>query len=662
LKATLRSFVAICILAVAWPSVLTAADTPLTYHDITAKFDPRTRQLNVTDRITFQARAEITFRLADWLEITQARLGDKRVTPRKEHQYWKISTPDPTNKQLTLSLTGKVPPLPPQKQRRSVRGAVAGVEGSYVPGSAAWIADTGEDWVKFSLKIEVSENQRAVATGRFVGEEQQGATYSARFAADYPAELPSIFVGPYSVNERRFDKVRLRTYFHDDIAAFADDYLSTAGQYLRDFAARIGVYPFDDFHIISAPLPVGYGFPNLTYVGRMIVPYPFMRGQSLAHEVLHNWWGNGVAVDHARGNWAEGLTTYMADYALATKRGPGAAQKMRLGWLRDYAALPRVRDMAIAKFQSKSHQASQVIGYNKVAFVFHMLRGELGESRFANGLKLFWQRNKFKVAGWRQIQAAFEEVSGEDLGWFFKQWLFRAGAPRIRLHEAKVVNGQAVVISIRQNTPTYRFTVPIDVETPQGRKRHWVPMDDKEKIVELPIAGKLLSVSVDPTFDVFRRLLPGESPPILRDVTLAKKIALHILSSKPSFNAAAKTLIARLFAESQVVSGLDPQAPVSGPTVVIGGRQQIADYLERIHENDLPAEVEAGTAAAWVTRVAGGHTVLLLHADNAEAVKKILRPLPHYGRQSYIIFAGRRVVQKGTWPMASSPLRLSFQN
>jgi len=662
LNRVFHGFVVICILVVAWPGKLTAADAPLTYHDIVAKLDPRTRQLDVTDRITFSGRSEITFRLADWLEIKRARLGGKLVTPKRKRRYWQISTPNRAEIQLTLSLAGKVPALPPKHQRRRIGGAVAGVEGSYLPGSAAWIADTGDDWVKFRLKIEVPGDQRAVATGRFDGEEQESTAYRARFDANYPAELPSLFVGPYRVNERHFGEILLRTYFHNDIARFADDYLSTAGQYLQDFAARIGGYPFDDFHIISAPLPVGLGYPNLTYIGRMIVPLPFMRGRSLAHEVLHNWWGNGVAIDYASGNWAEGLTTYMADYALAAERGPEAAREMRLDWLRDYAALPVVRDMPITEFKSKKHQASQVVGYNKVAFVFHMLRGELGDQRFENGLKIFWIHNKFKVAGWRQIQAAFEESAGRDLGWFFDQWLFRAGGPEIKLTKASIERGNSVAISLRQSKPTYRMTVPVDVETSGGLRRHLVRLDDEQISLELPIAGKLMRVTVDPTFDVFRRLLSGESAPILRDVTLAKKVTSHILASELPFKAAAQTLIDRLFDESHVVSGANRQVSVNGPTVVIGRRAEVADFLERMDEGGVPPELDSGTAAVWVMRVASGHTALLVRVDDAEAIQKLLRPLPHYGRQSYLIFEGRRVAQKGVWPMSSSPLSVSFRN
>ena len=55
---------------------------------------------------------------------------------------------------------------------------------------------------------------------------------------------------------------------------------------------------------------------------------PFIRASSLGHEVLHNWWGNGVLVDYARGNWSEGLTTFMADYAYKSEESAAAAREM----------------------------------------------------------------------------------------------------------------------------------------------------------------------------------------------------------------------------------------------------------------------------------------------------------------------------------------------
>jgi hypothetical protein len=45
-----------------------------------------------------------------------------------------------------------------------------------------------------------------------------------------------------------------------------------------------------------------------------VLRLPFIFSSSLPHEVLHNWWGNGVLIDDRFGNWAEGLTTYQSDW------------------------------------------------------------------------------------------------------------------------------------------------------------------------------------------------------------------------------------------------------------------------------------------------------------------------------------------------------------
>ena len=94
----------------------------------------------------------------------------------------------------------------------------------------------------------------------------------------------------------------------------------------------------------------------------------------VGHEVLHNWWGNGVYPDYAQGNWSEGLTTFMADYAYKERESLEAAREMRRGWLRDFAALAPGQEQPLTTFTSRTHGATQIVGYNKAAMVFLMVR------------------------------------------------------------------------------------------------------------------------------------------------------------------------------------------------------------------------------------------------------------------------------------------------
>ena len=56
--------------------------------------------------------------------------------------------------------------------------------------------------------------------------------------------------------------------------------------------------------------------PSFTLLGAKVIRLPFIVSSSYPHEILHNWWGNGVFVDVQQGNWCEGLTAYLADHLL----------------------------------------------------------------------------------------------------------------------------------------------------------------------------------------------------------------------------------------------------------------------------------------------------------------------------------------------------------
>ena len=281
-----------CILALLWiPLVVGPAladASPAVSHEIRVRLDPASRELRVEDEFMVDVVGAIKFELAPWLRVVEARVNARRAEARRTGRLVTIPLAAEGSRQVELVLQGVVPELPAADARGASTGAVADAEGSYLPGYSDWIANTGEDRIRYRLTVEVPQPYRVVATGRLVEERLDGENYRASFAADTPIEPPSIFAGPYEIQERLEDDLCIRTYFHPELAALAEGYLKVSANYIRRYAEQIGPYPYADFHIVSAPLPVGLGFPNLTYVGRRVLPLPFMRGRSLAHEILHN--------------------------------------------------------------------------------------------------------------------------------------------------------------------------------------------------------------------------------------------------------------------------------------------------------------------------------------------------------------------------------------
>lgn len=158
--------------------------------------------------------------------------------------------------------------------------------------------------------------------------------------------------------------------------------------------------------------------PTLTYIGADVLRLPFIRQTSLGHEILHNWWGNGVYVDYQRGNWSEGLTTFMADYAYKEEESAAAASEVRLAWLRDATALTAAQESTLRDFRSRANAAEATVGYGESAMLFLMLRERLGKTVFDQGIRDFWTNYRFRTASWDDLQKTFEKASGETLGIF----------------------------------------------------------------------------------------------------------------------------------------------------------------------------------------------------------------------------------------------------
>ncbi|MDH3218082.1 MAG: M1 family aminopeptidase [Gammaproteobacteria bacterium] len=629
-------------------------------HVIEIALTPDSGEIRVSDRVTFSGRDEYRFRLAPWLSIDRLALNGVAADLGNSGNDYVLRLPDKGRHVLEFMLRGSIPARSGGDAAASGQYASSGSDGVYLPGWEAWIAHDDEEPVRFRMRVTVPASQRAVATGKLVDEKVGDQTYSATFELAQPGETPSLFAGPYRTSERLSDGLRLRTYFHAELDTLAEPYLDAAEAYIRRFRAEIGDYPYADFHVISAPIPVGLGFPNLTYVGRQVIPLPFMRTRSLAHEVLHNWWGNGVAVDYASGNWAEGLTTYMADYALERDKGEAEARSMRVKWLRDYAALPAQRDQPVRAFRSKQHQASQVIGYNKVAFIFHMLSIEIGQAAFDAGLRRFWSEHRFRTAAWQDLQAAFEQSAGRELGWFFEQWLDRRGAPRLSLGAHRIEqleNGFRTSIEILQPVAGYRFRLPVRLIMPSGFERHEITVSETLTTVEWITDDRPESIHFDPESDVFRLLQQDETPPIIRDITLNPTTSVVIGSADVDFASIARSLVAGIMDVEPRLAQLADVENSSGPLLLITTSDHVGELLVRLGLRPPPELSQvAHTAAAWTARRANGVPLLVVSADNAAGLRALLRPLPHYGGQSYVLFDGGRAQSRGIWPVARGAL------
>jgi len=531
---------------------------------------------------------------------------------------------------------------------------VAGEE-AYLFGVLEWLDGLAD----FELLLSVPASHRAIATGRLIDERIGENTYEARFALAGRGNT-AIFIGPYLIGEDRSGEIVLRTYFKPAQAAHSQSYLRAVAGYLARYQREIGAYPFASFSVVSAPIPVGYGFGGLTYVSERILDHPYMLGRSLAHEVLHSWWGGAVAVDAASGNWAEGLTTYQADYALAVDRGPAAARDMRRAWLAALSALPAAADRPLRDFVAAGHGADQSVGYGKAAMLFHMLDLEIGETATRDGLRRFWQQNRGGSAGWLDLRAAFERSAGRDLGWFFEQWLDRPGLPALRPVSAEARrrgDGFSLVVTLEQEVPSYRLSVPVSVATETGELSRIVTMQRRTQSFEIVLPSRPLTVSVDPGFNIARKLAEEELPPTVRDVLRARSVA--VVAGDGASDAAAAVARGLLGPKAEVTRADPGRVPArSDAVLVIGTSEDVAAIRSRHLARPAPDISRSGRTRAWVERGAHGRPWLFASSVAPDALAEDLAALRYYAAQSFLVLGGAAEPTSGRWLVERNPVQV----
>ena len=94
--------------------------------------------------------------------------------------------------------------------------------------------------------------------------------------------------------------------------------------------------------------------------------------------------------------------------------------------------------------------------------------------------------------------------------------------------------------------------------------------------------------------------------------------------------------------------------------LLIGRAAEVDAYLEQHGLPPRPPQLKnKGSAQVWAATQPDGNALLIISAANAQALQSLQRPLPHYGRQSWLVFDGAKAIDRGVWPGESLSWRLA---
>lgn len=367
------------------------------------------------------------------------------------------------------------------------------------------------------LKALVPRDFTAISEAEEIAKEKRPGGNLFAFTFPHPVEGITFVAARFSVVRETFRGIELSAYLFPEDKELAKTYLEHTKKYLGLYEGMVGKYPYKRFSVVENILPTGYSTPTLTLLGQDVVRLPFIKNTSLGHEILHQWLGNLVYVDFEKGNWSEGLTTYLSDHLYEEREGRGWQDRKQK--LIDYETyVNSENEFPLRDFRSGIDFGSRAIGYGKGMMVFHMLRNMVGEEMFFRSVTKFIKENRFRKASWDDIRTAFEAESGEGLDQFFGQWLEGKGYPSLELtNEMERPKGRnyAVSFDIAQKEKPYVLDLSVSVKTEAGDTNHILRLDDKKQSFELLSEGKPEKLVIDEDYDVFRKLTPEETPPVI---------------------------------------------------------------------------------------------------------------------------------------------------
>ena len=188
----------------------------------------------------------------------------------------------------------------------------------------------------------------------------------------------------------------------------------------------------------------------------------------IIHEIAHQWFGNSVTESDWDHVWlSEGFATYFTLLFIEHAYGRDemlTGLRTSRDTIRDfYAKTPDYR-IIHDNISDMEKILSGPGTYQKGAWTLHMLRGLIGDPAFWTGIRDYYKRFRDSNATTADFRRAMEQASGQDLAWFFDQWLTRGGFPKLSTRWSYDAKAKQLRLDVEQLQPGPPFRLPIELE------------------------------------------------------------------------------------------------------------------------------------------------------------------------------------------------------
>ncbi len=336
-----------------------------------------------------------------------------------------------------------------------------------------------------------------------------GAVKTYVFAWDKPSFPGTIFAGTFGEASYTMGGVKAQVYFQPLHKDLASDYGNTALREFQQFSSLYGAPLTSTIKVVEMPddtVPSAWAPEIAAIAGRAISAKVNYR--LLANAIAHQWWGASVS-PATRDDWwlSDGFARYSEARYVQSAAGEAGYQEavkdIDVGALA-YDTIPLA---SVAKLDVFSPEFQSLVT-DKGAALLNMLRYAVGSDAFDRAMRSFAQQFAGKPATVADFRGICEQASGQQLGWFFTQWLNSTGAPEFKnkytIYRLGNNKGFRVVGEITQDLDLFRMPVELKVDTDGKTEEKRIEVVGTDSPYTIETFGRPRRIVIDPNDRVLK--------------------------------------------------------------------------------------------------------------------------------------------------------------
>ena len=377
---------------------------------------------------------------------------------------------------------------------------------------------TSETIVTVEDKYQVISNGTLLSVKRDPA--KKTAVYHWKMDQPFSSYLVSVVVGEFAEVKQAYAGIPLISYVPKNRVEEARLSFAKLDDMVRFFSEKTGVkYPYPKYAQTTVrDFPGGMENISATTLGdafvydkRALIDQSGLNNELVSHELAHQWFGDLLTCRDWSEIWLnEGFATYFAHLYDEHDRGRDDLLYGVLGDQRQFynAWAQGNRRPIVSNRYSDPDALFDVYAYARGGSVLHMLRFVLGDEAWWKAINHYLKANALRNVETEQLKIAIEEATGQNLGWFFDEWVLKMGSPEFEVSYTYDESAKAVKLKVKQTqkppekspypvADLFRMPVDIGLTTSGGERVERVWVDKAEQDFSFALDSKPLVVNFD---------------------------------------------------------------------------------------------------------------------------------------------------------------------